>query len=259
MPSTNSSFVALLAVLLSIAPFAALAIEPETNADVFDVASGVVVTDHTPVASSFIDAMFGNPGGSPEPGVTFFADSAPGFIDYVEWTLPEPTLIEGFNLRASNDIPTAPSQRAFDHFSLRAKVGDDFVTLYDTDVDVPYDFVGDGQPLLFSTPTDMSVVASEFRAEFRHYIEGNSPGPRIYELDGFGGESCGDANDNETITAADALAALKAAVGSGRCLQCVCDVDSSESIVAGDALAILRHAVGSGPQLTCPVCYLGQS
>ncbi len=259
MRRRNRSPIAAIAPLLFIVPLQAHAVEPETRADVFDVASGIVVTSHSPVSSSEIEAMFGDPNGFPEPGVTFFADSEPGFVDFVEWTLPEPTLVEGFNLRASNDIPTAPSQRALDHFTLEARVEGNFVTLYDVDVNVPYDFVGDGQPLLFSTPVLAPVVASEFRAQFRHYINGNSPGPRIYELDGFGGESCGDANDSETITAPDALAALKSAVGSGRCLQCVCDVDSSQDIVAGDALTILRHAVGSGTTLSCPSCYLGQS
>jgi hypothetical protein len=29
----------------------------------------------------------------------------------------------GFNLRASSDVPTPPDQRAFDHFTLKAKFG----------------------------------------------------------------------------------------------------------------------------------------
>lgn len=54
--------------------------------------------------------------------------------------------------------------------------------------------------------------------------------------------------------ASDALFALKAAVGVGQCELCVCDVNSSGSVAAGDALAILRAAVGSETVLDCPPC-----
>ena len=79
----------------------------------------------------------------------------------------------------------------------------------------------------------------------------------MYKRQGFGGESCGDANDNGGISASDALLALKASVGSGLCLHCVCDADSNGNLVASDAFAILRNAVGTNPNLNCPTCYVG--
>src|SRR5205085_1181304 len=45
-------------------------------------------------------------------------------------------------------------------------------------------------------------------------------------------------------TAADALFALKASVGSLECDLCVCDVNNSGEVTATDALEILRFAVG---------------
>ncbi|HEY2774462.1 MAG TPA: LamG-like jellyroll fold domain-containing protein [Candidatus Binatia bacterium] len=63
--------------------------------------------------------------------------------------------------------------------------------------------------------------------------------------------TCGDANESDTITAADALAALRSSVGTG-CCRITCDVNSSGSVTASDALAILKRAVGQGVTLTCP-------
>jgi lysyl endopeptidase len=64
---------------------------------------------------------------------------------------------------------------------------------------------------------------------------------------------CGDANSDGKITAADALAALKAAVGSASpCTLARCDVDSSGAIRSGDALRILRKSVGEILDLACP-------
>jgi bacterioferritin-associated ferredoxin len=64
---------------------------------------------------------------------------------------------------------------------------------------------------------------------------------------------CGDANADSSISASDALAALRSAVGvSSGCGSCACDVNSSSSITASDALTILRLAVGQPVTLNCP-------
>lgn len=70
-----------------------------------------------------------------------------------------------------------------------------------------------------------------------------------------GGGNCGvPVSGGDEPNASDALFALKAAVGVGACELCVCDVNSSGSVAAGDALAILRAAVGSETVLDCPAC-----
>lgn len=56
------------------------------------------------------------------------------------------------------------------------------------------------------------------------------------------------------ITAADALYALKVAVGSAECDLCICDVNDSGGVTAADALAILRGAVGLPIVFQCPTC-----
>lgn len=58
-------------------------------------------------------------------------------------------------------------------------------------------------------------------------------------------ETCGDANASGTITAADALLALKTSVGTTWCSKVRCDVNLSATITAADALLILKGSVGS--------------
>lgn len=65
---------------------------------------------------------------------------------------------------------------------------------------------------------------------------------------------CGDANADGQLLAGDALAALRAAVGSGQCLACLCDVNGSGQVLAGDAQQVLRKAVGQAVSLACPAC-----
>ena len=52
----------------------------------------------------------------------------------------------------------------------------------------------------------------------------------------------------------DALIALRTAVGLGQCALCVCDVDESGAVGATDALAVLKAAVGSSVALDCTPC-----
>lgn len=64
---------------------------------------------------------------------------------------------------------------------------------------------------------------------------------------------CGDANGNGLVTAADALAILKAAVGGKECdaQPCVCDMGGNGSITAADALLALKIAVGQPLSGSC--------
>jgi hypothetical protein len=73
---------------------------------------------------------------------------------------------------------------------------------------------------------------------------------------------CGDFSGNGTINAADALGALRTAIGSATCLPCVCDTDKNGNTTAADALRILRKAVGQSVDLNCqaegsPVTWTG--
>lgn len=65
---------------------------------------------------------------------------------------------------------------------------------------------------------------------------------------------CGDATNDGFLTATDALAALRAAVGLFGCISCLCDVDGSTTQTAVDALAILRSTVGIAVEFRCPSC-----
>jgi hypothetical protein len=64
----------------------------------------------------------------------------------------------------------------------------------------------------------------------------------------------GDANDDGSVTATDALIVLRVSVGSASCRACVCDADDSGTTAATDALRVLRVAVGQNVTLQCPPC-----
>ncbi len=64
---------------------------------------------------------------------------------------------------------------------------------------------------------------------------------------------CGDFNDDGSVTAADALGILGAAVGIQSCDAYHCDVDSNGSVTPTDSFITLRFSVGdSGATLACP-------
>jgi len=65
---------------------------------------------------------------------------------------------------------------------------------------------------------------------------------------------CGDTNFDSKLKASDALAALRASVGSGPCVLCVCDTNANGSTSSTDALAILRKSVGLSATLNCAEC-----
>ncbi len=62
---------------------------------------------------------------------------------------------------------------------------------------------------------------------------------------------CGDANNDTSVTATDALFALNAAVGARSCLESLCDVTNDGRVTATDALALLQFAVGSIANVFC--------
>ena len=65
---------------------------------------------------------------------------------------------------------------------------------------------------------------------------------------------CGDAVDDGSILASDALFVLRASVGTAACALCTCDVNDNGETTASDALAVLRVAVGQQVELDCPAC-----
>lgn len=71
---------------------------------------------------------------------------------------------------------------------------------------------------------------------------------------GASADMCGDANGDGMVSATDALIGLGAAVGTGMCMLCRCDVDDSGMTSATDALAILQASVGQPVALNCPAC-----
>jgi hypothetical protein len=68
---------------------------------------------------------------------------------------------------------------------------------------------------------------------------------------------CGDANDDRSIKASDALFVLRSAVGTETCELCICDVNGSATITASDALRTLNIAVGVDVPAVCPDCLAG--
>jgi hypothetical protein len=66
--------------------------------------------------------------------------------------------------------------------------------------------------------------------------------------------TCGDAADSPGVTASDALAVLRSAVGLEECSLCICDTDGSNKVSAPDALFTLKKGVGQPVTLRCPFC-----
>ena len=71
------------------------------------------------------------------------------------------------------------------------------------------------------------------------------PGPYI-------AQACGDADANGTLTARDALIALRTAIGTDTCALTICDAARDGDVTAGDALRLLAAAVGLDVVLACP-------
>ena len=65
---------------------------------------------------------------------------------------------------------------------------------------------------------------------------------------------CADADDDDEITAVDALIVLKAAVLLTNCHPCLCDTNGNSNVRATDALIVLRKSVGLSASLDCLPC-----
>jgi hypothetical protein len=65
--------------------------------------------------------------------------------------------------------------------------------------------------------------------------------------------ACGDANIDGKISSADALLALRRAVGLGSCTPVLCDVTAPGGVTSSDALLLLRRAVSLSVTLSCPL------
>jgi len=74
------------------------------------------------------------------------------------------------------------------------------------------------------------------------------------DASGCGDTACPPVSRSGGLTASDALAVLKGAVGSQDCRLCVCDVNDSQNVTASDALLVLKKATGVDTQLSCPAC-----
>jgi len=219
--------------------------------DLFDINSGsVVVMDSGCVMGSYSGNMLGDVTGYLEPENTLFADSyLSGYTHFVEWVTNRTVTVGGINLFAAHDAPS--TQRAFDHFRLKAMVGTTMEVVYESDIQVPYQTVVENLVLSAKfTP----VTSNRFRAEFIESADAATLGPRVIELDGFVPHPCGDADCNAAVNATDALIALKTAVGSASCPRCLCDADGSTDIKATDALYVLRYAVGQDVPMDCVSC-----
>jgi hypothetical protein len=69
-----------------------------------------------------------------------------------------------------------------------------------------------------------------------------------------GGVICGDASEDEDVSATDALLVLRTAVGTRTCDLCLCDVNGNGAVSSSDALLVLREAVGQSVTFNCPAC-----
>jgi len=244
-------------VLLLLAAPAGADVNFQTGNDLFDADRGTIVTETSAIGGSLPVALISTTsGGIAEPGTLFFADGSDGTIHYATWQTAEPVTLGGFNVWANGDAPNSPELRTFDHFKLEAKIGQDFETIYDEAVDVPYS--ADGDDFLAVSASIEPVTASSFRAEFTQHGGGSGSGPRIQEIDGFPPKFCGDANYSGSLNTSDALLALRTAVGSGNCVRCICNVNNMQGINTTDALLILRAAVGQPVDFNCFTCVVGE-
>ena len=118
---------------------------------------------------------------------------------------------------------------------------------------------------LFLAITDDAFQSDDLKDPFPFYTFGFLGTPHTFSLKDEQGTMlmqftkaaaavCGDPNNSDTTTAADALQVLKTAVGTSKCLPCVCDADANGIIASGDALKVLRFAVAGSPSLDCAVC-----
>jgi hypothetical protein len=161
-----------------------------TPGDRFDISTGVVVTSNTPVFSgSDVRDMLGGAFSTEKPPAgrfdTRFADRGAGQVDTVFFSTPSPVTVAGYHLwlLASNE-DIGVNNRDVTSFQLLVNgtavstvsiipLGGSFLAAYGSE----FIEVSD----TFPTP----ITASSFEAIFTAN-NGQFPGPRVVELDGFG-------------------------------------------------------------------------
>lgn len=172
-----------------------------TPSDLFDIAQGTVVNANSPVGSGInIQDMFGGTfSAPPETGDVVFSDSntnpwsgSGSALDYfVTFTTSSPITLSSYNLYLIDDLD-ATSNRTVTQFQLFA-AGDSTpisdVTILSpsqTDYNTAY-----GSHEIEVSDTFSAVKASTFTAVFTANPNAASDGvgPRVVELDGFGGIS----------------------------------------------------------------------
>jgi len=152
--------------------------------------------------------------------------------------------------------PTSGSDVFAQRFNANRTIAGDEIVAYPGNVSQRPRISGNADakfPILWSTgsaPTSVSVDGRFFQRPDLTTTTSTTTTTTLPEPDSV----CGDADESGTITAPDALAILRAAVGSQSCDPCRCDSDGSNSVTAADALRILQVAVGLDRELGCPAC-----
>ena len=160
----------------------------QSFADLWDVRSGITITDHSPLhpISATAEGVFGGITAGDDGSWTYFADNQPtGTVHHVEWTTPAPVSVRTIRLFAHGD-PFLDHSREFDSITLKAKSpgSSTFNINLGTFIPTrPYTFLDNDLILDAEIPP---IQASAFRAEFLQYTAGHGfDGPRIVELDAF--------------------------------------------------------------------------
>jgi fibronectin-binding autotransporter adhesin len=131
--------------------------------------------------------------------------------------------------------------------------------LHQTDPLLADDLADNGGPTLTYLPQPGSPavdagVDSDVATDQRGIERPQGPAFDIgaVEVASCGDVLCGDANASGSVSASDALAALRTSVGAQSCELSRCDYDGSGTVQASDALAILRASVGQPVDPACP-------
>ncbi|MCE5324211.1 hypothetical protein LLG46_12985 [bacterium] len=159
--------------------------------DLWNVGNGISIVScsGTHFANTDILDMFGANGSYyvPERGNTLFRDGQPqNYRHFIEWQMPGSVTVGRIALWAAHDGGSCG--RSFNRFTLEAwnSAAGGYVTVYDTQVGLPYTWVEGNEGLVVNKTFDTPFTSSLFRASF--YQATTIPyasGPRIYELDAF--------------------------------------------------------------------------
>jgi len=192
---------------------------------------------------------------------------------YVLWTEGEFTIGQKLLLAISNDggdtfgpprVLAGPVPELFGNI---VAVGQDVVWIAWTESNDPGNFdalrsyltrsTDGGQTFADAFELPGAAAIASIRREEIYVAWGQAPpGQDLADIFVARGEitSCGDANLDGRVSAADALVVLNVSVGAASCTLCRCDVNGSGAVSAADALILLRAAVGQSVPLVCPPC-----